>query len=879
MRRFTQKSLSNYLKILYPHLLIIFQWCMRKCGFIFLFLLIPLSAKNLLREDMFVRQGFTHQWLTQWPERTKAIGDWKHIAATTSDNRPLRIGTLGAPFPKPGIYHWPTKTIHEYTAITRFFLLPNELKAPHAWGIRLGSIGDNWQIYLNGALIRQAWHIDAENKRITTHRMIRDAVVEIPQHLLVAGENLLAFRLAGDAESAEVGFFTGQPYEVDSLRTLLYERGETIILILLSLYLAVGFYHLLLYSRRRKENYNLYFGLFCLGLFLYLMTRTSIIFDYVQDSTLVQKIEFVVLFNMVSAFLFFVDTLFTRRISRFPKIYAIIAVILSLATIFTSALFNTTILRVWQLIALVGVLYFVVFQLMRTVIREVRTRIKSSTQKSAVLRLLLSLKDALLFSPSGNLFLGILTTMATAVFDILDSMFFATGIALSKYGFAIFVLGIAVMLANRFLKVHNEVEELNATLEKKVKERTHELQESLERVSALKQQQDADYFLTALLLKPLATSTAQSKNIQMEYLVKQKKTFEFRRWKSEIGGDINMAASISLKERPYVVFVNADAMGKSIQGAGGVLVLGSIIRAIIERTRISPVERQYFPERWLRNVVSEIQLVFESFNGSMYVSTVMGLLDEVSGCFYYINAEHPAPTLYRAGETRFIDPEGTYRKLGVPGLSETVRVKVFRLKPNDVVILGSDGKDDLLLETGDAMKRVNEDESLFLKIVMKTKGQLNEIVKQIETTGEVMDDLSLMRISYHAQETQPNRKELSEKVQKQVSECNAEKNYAKAAEELLSYITHFPDDSKAILLLVKMYRRMGKYDAAIDWAERLRLRAETNLPALQLLTDLYAYTGNLARAKQILRECSLIDAGNPKTEALREALEKKGEAA
>lgn len=68
------------------------------------------------------------------------------------------------------------------------------------------------------------------------------------------------------------------------------------------------------------------------------------------------------------------------------------------------------------------------------------------------------------------------------------------------------MLGIAVVLANRFLRVHKQVEELNANLERKVVQRTNELQETLTRVQELKIQQDGDYFLTSLLLDPLNDS-------------------------------------------------------------------------------------------------------------------------------------------------------------------------------------------------------------------------------------------------------------------------------------------------------------------------------------------------------------------------------------
>src|SRR5262249_47051822 len=53
-----------------------------------------------------------------------------------------------------------------------------------------------------------------------------------------------------------------------------------------------------------------------------------------------------------------------------------------------------------------------------------------------------------------------------------------------------------------------KLQEYATTLEDKVKERTAELQKAFEEVSALKKQQDGDYFLTSLLTTPLGANKA-----------------------------------------------------------------------------------------------------------------------------------------------------------------------------------------------------------------------------------------------------------------------------------------------------------------------------------------------------------------------------------
>lgn len=202
-----------------------------------------------------------------------------------------------------------------------------------------------------------------------------------------------------------------------------------------------------------------------------------------------------------------------------------------------------------------------------------------------------------------RLLVGILFLVFTAIWDILGAsgMIPIQNLNLSRFGFLFFVLGIAVVLANRFLRVHKQVEELNANLERKVVERTNELQETLTRVQELKVQQDGDYFLTSLLLDPLNDSKkSHSAMIGIQSYTKQKKEFEFKGKTKEIGGDLIICDDIVLNGKKYFVFINGDAMGKSIQGAGGALVLGVVFLSFIRRTQVVLESQSKSPERWIK---------------------------------------------------------------------------------------------------------------------------------------------------------------------------------------------------------------------------------------------------------------------------------------
>ncbi|HNO27068.1 MAG TPA: PP2C family protein-serine/threonine phosphatase, partial [Leptospiraceae bacterium] len=253
-----------------------------------------------------------------------------------------------------------------------------------------------------------------------------------------------------------------------------------------------------------------------------------------------------------------------------------------------------------------------------------------------------------------------------------------------------------------------------------------EKRRAMEEVHRIKLQQDGDYFLTSLLIKPLAQHRVESSHFSVEFLLKQKKEFKFKNRENEIGGDICIAHSLQLRGRQHIVFLNADAMGKSLQGAGGALVMGSVFGSIIERTKIAEPYRNLYPEQWLSAVFTELQKIFESFDYSMLVSVALGVIEDDTGLLYYINAEHPSLVLYRDDTVEFIENKYQYYKLGtVP--QNRISINTFQLKPGDVIIAGSDGRDDIYLQTDEAgNKKLNYDEQMFLHHVKNGQGRLNE---------------------------------------------------------------------------------------------------------------------------------------------------------
>ncbi len=440
-----------------------------------------------------------------------------------------------------------------------------------------------------------------------------------------------------------------------------------------------------------------------------------------------------------------------------------------------------------------------------------------------------------------------------AVLDTFTALGAASFLYMTEYAFFCIILTMSYAMLNRFVGLHIEVEELNRSLEYKVEDRTRELQQTLSTVKLLKEQQDGDYFLTTLLVRPLATLTPPvSEKIQLAALIQQKKKFEYRNRNYEIGGDICITDTIQLKGRNYTVFVNGDAMGKSIQGAGGAIVLGVVFKSLVSRTKMYPAGRNLFPERWLKIALIELQNIFITFDGQMLISLVMGLIDHENGMLYFINAEHPWTVLYRDGKAAFLENSLSFHKIGLAGLQGKIRVQTFRMHTNDVILIGSDGRDDILIRADkDQKPLINENENVFLETIEEASGNLEKILEITTIKGEITDDFSILRLGYNELDVISDSPEGDDAALAAAEEFIKAEKFQQALDLLLPHCDAHPEDSRSIFLAGQCLEKNGDSSGAKDFGERLRLRDPGNREWKDFLINLYTKTGNTSRARKL----------------------------
>lgn len=391
---------------------------------------------------------------------------------------------------------------------------------------------------------------------------------------------------------------------------------------------------------------------------------------------------------------------------------------------------------------------------------------------------------------------------------------------------------------------------------------------SLEEIRALKQAQDGDYFLTARLVNPFMQQSGDALDARVvaDFLVRQKKRFAFKKWKGEIGGDYCKLDKITLSEKEYVFFINADAMGKSLQGAGGVLVLASAFSALLERARTEPEGLQ--PEEWLGRTVGELNKLFLSFDGAMLVSLAMGLLDAATGTVYYVNLEHPRAVLVRDGKPSFFEPEMHGRKLGTSDIPIDFYLTVTQMFPGDTLLIGSDGRDDVVLEGqqeshADDPERgeryINYDENRFLELVALHGTDIRTLERAIEQEADLVDDLSLLSLNYLGPVASPLDNASYENRLREARTKLRAKDFSGVLENLSELVALRPDRTDGMFSMVTALARTGEYSRARRLSRRIAWREPRHAKNLLQLAALEAKAGENSRARQLAQRAADTD--------------------
>ncbi|MCX7656166.1 MAG: ATP-binding protein [Treponemataceae bacterium] len=426
---------------------------------------------DLNKYPLYVRQGFDSVYCKIPPDLSDPLWEvWK-----AQPDRVVRFIDM------PAVHTHRFLELKQYPVVEYTYAIPFKVpeeqfsslveRASIVPALYLEGIGDNWEIYVNGILLRREIYLDDKGK-IASHRSYRQVTFPFDKQVLTKGANLLTIRIIGEDSHTATGFWLAKPFFIGDYETVQKTKDETWTLVLCGIYCFIGLYFLFLFLIRRQDKYNFYYGLLSTILSLYYFTRTHTIYSFIPNTDITFRMEFSFLYLVIPVVSAFIDNLHENKTEIVTRIYAIFCGLLVVLTAWVPMPFAHDLLRIWQISALGMILYIFFygssFRFLGMVYRRWH-RLKQYGNPPSYWRVL---ADQLIHSPQGNVFLGALLLFCTALYDVIDSIFILSNRLYSPYGLFFFTIGCAGVLANRYNFVFKQLSIANQKLEETIEQLT-----------------------------------------------------------------------------------------------------------------------------------------------------------------------------------------------------------------------------------------------------------------------------------------------------------------------------------------------------------------------------------------------------------------------
>jgi class 3 adenylate cyclase len=316
----------------------------------------------------------------------------------------------------------------------------NKLNHP---AIFTSSIGEFSTLYLNDHLLLNKGILSKKYQFTKYRNEVKKLLIPLPKNY-IEKENYLILHLIGYSPVSYIypndhfGLYSSQGYLIGEFDVLLLKLKEYYDLFSLGIFFFISVFYLIqLYIEKKVIKSYLFFALFSMNLFLYYLTKTSMIFSAIENTYYITWWERFSLLTTLIFMLLFLHYFFyeevQKKLNRLTTIFLIFFTILVLLKILLPYAYSGIILRVWQLSVFPAILYIFWF-------------------------LYNAYRQKLPFSQY-FLFLYIVL-FASVIFDILDAMIFRTGVIISSYLFTIFIFVLSLIQISKLELIIKESIEL-----------------------------------------------------------------------------------------------------------------------------------------------------------------------------------------------------------------------------------------------------------------------------------------------------------------------------------------------------------------------------------------------------------------------------------
>ncbi|MCB1175119.1 MAG: SpoIIE family protein phosphatase [Leptospiraceae bacterium] len=527
------------------------------------------------------------------------------------------------------------------------FYLPAGFQSPLA--LQLGIIDDRDIAWLNGCRIGFSGQWDGLVAQAYDRRRI---YVPEPECLRKDQVNVLVIQVRGSARDS-IGLIKGKVQTGPIVQIYKeYLLPPMLEIALQAMYFIAGLYFLLFFMRRMRDRENLFFGLFAVEFAIYQFLRTQIKTELDFPLLIAKRVEYVLLFSGVP-FLYYFFRYYFRTEFRWVKYWDRI---------------------LWVVNAIIGIsLGVVLFIDDPGLWWQVQAKIVQPTWLVFFCGIFIILfyhvgkKDRDAF----YMLLGILALSAGVVLDTLTSHEVINLPPTLSYFFVVFLLGLAAILSNRFVRLHEVNAELSTNLEKKVQLRTRQLEESHDELRRARDALWSEMELARKLQEILIPPKPVLPGYEIACFIEPA---------AGVGGDYYDVIHVNGKS--WIVI--GDVSGHGVSAGLVMMMVQTSIHTVIQQNPAASTSD-------LLSIVNKVIYANVNLLGeALYVTiTVLAVIDQQHFCF---SGLHQDILIYRANEDRVEVRETDGMWLGLMAdIRADLDIREIKLNTHDVVVLYTDG--------------------------------------------------------------------------------------------------------------------------------------------------------------------------------------------
>ncbi|NOZ47035.1 MAG: SpoIIE family protein phosphatase [Chlorobi bacterium] len=472
-------------------------------------------------------------------------------------------------------------------------------------------------------------------------------LIEIPPakeiKIVVQVANFSLF-IAGIPESFKVGYFkiVKHHFELHSIGSLMW----------IACVLLMAFYHILLYLFRKKNKSTLFFAIIAFLIFIkQVVYGDHYFYEYLKISGLLSfkwqsTLYYISTFMLVPIGLYYVESLYYKEVKRkIANFLFYITLAYSLYVLVTPPGLYTPTLTYFQVINFLGIGYLFYAILLATIRKRPETRLQFS---GIIVMIFAGLNDALYSK-------GIELTPDHELIPL---------------AFGIFLVLQFFIIAKRFATALTTEENLANNLEKKVKERTLELNNKNIEISQLYKDVTDSIHYAKRIQKTILPDERQISSVLPEYFI-------FYLPKDIISGDFYWFK----KMEDYAIIAAVDCTGHGVPGALVSLVSSNLLNRAIEQNGITK------PNEILEYLSKDYYKSSEVNSDGMDISILR--IDLKNSIMEYAGAYNP---LYWIRDGKLQENKADKKGIEIFKSSETTYTNhTINIKPNDCFYIFTDG--------------------------------------------------------------------------------------------------------------------------------------------------------------------------------------------